>query len=109
MGPFQYRISCNAGDCSFRPLTGRPLHQSSMPIAVVHRNSDDGRLHEVRSVAGKQVRNTILLQLPEAEFRRIKPQLEAVRFQIADLLERQTLPVNGVYFLNTGIASHPKN
>jgi CRP-like cAMP-binding protein len=76
-----------------------------MPSAVVRSNEYAGKLHAVRSVAAKPVRNTILLRLPESEFSRIKPQLEAVKFQVADLLERQSLPVNGVYFLNSGIAS----
>ena len=76
-----------------------------MPSAFVQRNENAGRLHLARAVAGNPVRNTFLLQLLEEEFSRIKPHLEAVKFQVADVLQRQSLPVNGVYFLNTGIAS----
>jgi CRP-like cAMP-binding protein len=77
-----------------------------MPIsAVVQFGAAATRLQATRSIAGNRVRNSILLQLPEAEFSRIKPQLEAVKLRIADLLARQSLPVKGVYFLNTGIAS----
>jgi CRP-like cAMP-binding protein len=76
-----------------------------MRSAAVQRNENAGRFRDVRTAAGKPVRNGLLLQLPESEFSRIKPHLEAIKFEVADLLERQNVPAKRVYFLNTGIAS----
>lgn len=58
-----------------------------------------------RTAAGKPVRNTLLLQIPETEFRSIKPHLEQVNLTNADRLEREGSRIDAVYFLNGGIGS----
>lgn len=58
-----------------------------------------------RTAAGKPVRNTLLLQIPETEFRSIKPHLEQVNLTNADRLEREGARIDAVYFLNGGIGS----
>jgi len=51
------------------------------------------------------VRNTLLLQIPEDEFRTILPHLELVEFSNTDRLEREGTRIEAVYFLNGGIGS----
>ncbi len=58
-----------------------------------------------RSAAGKPVRNTLLLQIPDSEFRAIKPHLEPAEFSNADRLECEGARIDAVYFLNGGIGS----
>jgi CRP-like cAMP-binding protein len=58
-----------------------------------------------RTAAGKPVRNTLLLQIPDHEFRAIKPHLEQVQFSNADRLESEGSRIDAVYFLNGGIGS----
>ena len=58
-----------------------------------------------RTAAGKPVRNALLLQIPETEFRSIKPHLEQVNLTNADRLEREGARIDAVYFLNGGIGS----
>jgi len=58
-----------------------------------------------RTAAGKPVRNTLLLQIPDSEFRTLKPHLENVQFSNADRLESEGSRIEAVYFLNGGIGS----
>lgn len=58
-----------------------------------------------RTAAGKPIRNTLLLQIPETEFRTIKPHLEQVALTNTDRLEREGTRIEAVYFLNGGIGS----
>lgn len=58
-----------------------------------------------RTVAGKPVRNTLLLQIPDGEFSIIKPHLEEVQFSNADRIESEGSRIKAVYFLNGGIGS----
>lgn len=58
-----------------------------------------------RTAAGRPVRNTLLLQIPETEFRTIKPHLEQVDLTNTDRLECEGARIEAVYFLNGGIGS----
>lgn len=58
-----------------------------------------------RAAAGKPIRNTLLLQIPDGEFRTIQPHLEEVHFSNADRLESEGSRIEAVYFLNDGIGS----
>lgn len=51
------------------------------------------------------MRNTLLLQIPDDEFRAILPHLEQLEFSNADRLEREGSRIEAVYFLNGGIGS----
>lgn len=74
-----------------RVIAGKPAFNQNMP--------------RERTAAGKLVRNTLLLQIPETEFRIIQPELEPVEFDNGDRLEREGARINWVYFLNGGIGS----
>ena len=71
-------------------LEGQTIHQN-MP--------------QERTAAGKAVRNTVLLQIPDGEFRAIQPHLEDVRFSNEERLESEGSRIEAVYFLNGGIGS----
>jgi CRP-like cAMP-binding protein len=58
-----------------------------------------------RTAAGRTIRNTLLLQIPETEFRTIKPHLEQVDLTNTDRLECEGARIEAVYFLNGGIGS----
>jgi len=58
-----------------------------------------------RAAAAKPVRNTLLLQIPEEEFRAIEPHLEFREFNHATRLEQAGNHIDAVYFLNGGIGS----
>lgn len=62
-------------------------------------------MSQERTAAGIPVRNTLLLQIPEDEFRTILPHLELVEFSNTDRLEREGTRIEAVYFLNGGIGS----
>lgn len=51
------------------------------------------------------MRNTLLLQIPDDEFRAMLPHLELVELHNADRLEREGACIEAVYFLNGGIGS----
>jgi CRP-like cAMP-binding protein len=62
-------------------------------------------MSQERTAAGIPVRNTLLLQIPEDEFRTILPHLELVEFSNTDRLESEGTRIEAVYFLNGGIGS----
>lgn len=62
-------------------------------------------MSQERTAAGKPVRNTLLLQIPEDEFRIVTPHLELMEFDDGDRLEREGARIESVYFLNGGIGS----
>lgn len=56
-------------------------------------------------VEGWEVRNSILLRIPQAEFEALKPKLEFVALEIGATLEHQNEPMQAAYFINRGIVS----
>lgn len=62
-------------------------------------------MSQERIAAGKPVRNTLLLQIPDTEFQTIEPYLEHIEFSNADRLECEGSRIESVYFLNGGIGS----
>jgi len=62
-------------------------------------------MSQERIAAGKPVRNTLLLQIPDTEFEAINPYLQHIEFNNADRLEREGSRIDSVYFLNGGIGS----
>ncbi len=65
----------------------------------------DGQIPQGRTVAGKSVRNTLLLQIPEDEFLIIEPHLEFLEFKDGARLQQEGHSIDAVYFLNGGIGS----
>ena len=58
-----------------------------------------------RTSYGRPVRNTILLEIPEQEFRIVQPALEFVNLDVGMALQREGGHIEAAYFLNRGIAS----
>lgn len=58
-----------------------------------------------RIADGQSVRNTLLLRIPDEEFRVLNPHLKTVRLDNAVCLEREGGRIDSVYFLNGGIGS----
>lgn len=56
-------------------------------------------------IAGKPVRNTVLLRIPKKEFLTIGPHLEFVNLANGATLQEAGGRIDAVYFLNEGIAS----
>jgi CRP-like cAMP-binding protein len=63
------------------------------------------RGNEQRVLAGRGVRNSILLRLPQAEFDSLKLHLQFVFLRSGATLERQYEPIHAAYFINQGIVS----
>lgn len=60
---------------------------------------------ETRTAAGRPVRNTLLLRIPDEEFRSLDPHLKSVSLENAVCLEQEGGRIESVYFLNGGIGS----
>lgn len=58
-----------------------------------------------RTIAARQVRNTILLRIPRSEFDTLRPHLTFLPLACAARLQREHEPIQAVYFINNGIAS----
>jgi CRP-like cAMP-binding protein len=69
------------------------------------RNDVSASPRDGRTVGGKAVRNSVLLQLPEEEFQSLKPLLEFRTFETAARLESEGRPIEAIYFLNEGLGS----
>src|SRR5215475_8697650 len=60
---------------------------------------------ETRTADGRPVRNTLLLRIPDEEFRSLDPHLKSVSLENAVCLEQEGGRIESVYFLNGGIGS----
>ncbi len=78
------------------------MNWNNAPVSASnHGNGEPYR----KTTAGREVRNKLLLQIPETEFQNLEPHLEFIEFRNTDRLEQGGRPVVAVYFLNEGIGS----
>lgn len=74
-------------------------HLKNVTTNLQIKNADE------RIAAGQAVQNTILLQIPDAEFEAIQPHLKFTALELDSCLQREHEAVGSVYFMNRGIAS----
>src|SRR5262245_65424302 len=57
------------------------------------------------SVSASDTRNALLLQLPNADYERLRPHLKDVALQFKQVLYEPDGPVDAVYFVEQGVVS----
>jgi CRP-like cAMP-binding protein len=92
------------GTAKTRPPLDHPFISSTVNDFTPTRHNGHS-LNSGRAVNGKEVLNTILLRIPEAEFEAIQPYLKFTPLALAACLQREFAAIDSVYFVNRGLAS----